>query len=775
MNMDIPRQENEQFQRMPAASHSDSDTYLCRAVNALQFSGFALLALLVFNLVSSVEAWAENGPQLAEEPASAQAQEGTLQLIDNPQWPGAGVLAFGDTQAPALATDVSMSISGWSNRVSVTQSFTNDTQEWIHGRYLFPLPNEAAVDSMQLRIGERIIEGVIQPKEEAKRTFEQAKAQGKRASLLSQERPNLFTTQVANLAPGETLKVSFSYQQALDYRDGQFSLRFPMTHTPRYLPQSMLQGFKGVEEAARLLSPVIEAVGLEKMFTGADGESFDLKSSQAQSPHAHSSGQDNRLSLDIILDAGFPLLSLESPYHAISQQTLSDGRIRVQLQQDNTKADSDFVLQWQADPGVKPAAALFSQQGQTHTPAPSLAQAEGQAARDEYSLLMLMPPQNKEVAKPLPRELILVIDTSGSMGGDAIVQAKQALLYALSSLKPEDSFNVVEFNSTVQTMATNALPATAHNIGRAQQFIRALEANGGTEMSKALELALNNDFAAQNKVGTQGEVKALRQVIFMTDGAVGNEQALFELIKDRLGENRLFTVGIGSAPNSHFMQRAAELGRGSFTYIGKMQEVEQKVVALLEKISAPRITDVSLRYPDGTVPDYWPAQIPDLYQGEPVLVSIKQRSNAQKAVIVSGLIDGQFWQQELALNAKTEPKGLDLIWARKQIAALELAKDAANSERIERQVTALSLKYHLVSPYTSLVAVDVTPVDPDAAATREGQVASHAPKGWQGKLPQTATDSRLMLLLGLASLLAALMLAAFPRAFGGRACEGAGR
>ncbi|MCE9774508.1 marine proteobacterial sortase target protein [Shewanella algae] len=770
MNMDIPRQENEQFQRMPAASHSDSDTYLCRAVNALQFSGFALLALLVFNLVSSVEAWAENGPQLAEEPASAQAQEDTLQLIDNPQWPGAGVLAFGDTQAPALATEVSMNISGWSNRVSVTQSFTNDTQEWIHGRYLFPLPNEAAVDSMQLRIGERIIEGVIQPKEEAKRTFEQAKAQGKRASLLSQERPNLFTTQVANLAPGETLRVSFSYQQALDYRIGQFSLRFPMTHTPRYLPQSMLQSFKGVEEAARLLSPVIEAASLEKMFTGDDGESSEPIGTQA-----HSGGQENRLSLDIILDAGFPLLSLESPYHAISQQTLSDGRIRVQLQQDNTKADSDFVLQWQADTGAKPAAALFSQQGQTHTPAPFLAQAEGQAARDEYSLLMLMPPQSKEVAKPLPRELILVIDTSGSMGGDAIVQAKQALLYALSSLKSEDSFNVVEFNSAVQTMAANSLPATAHNIGRAQQFIRALEANGGTEMAKALELALNNDFAAQNKVGTQGEIKALRQVIFMTDGAVGNEQALFELIKDRLGENRLFTVGIGSAPNSHFMQRAAELGRGSFTYIGKMQEVEQKVVALLEKISAPRITDVSLRYPDGTVPDYWPAQIPDLYQGEPVLVSIKQRSNAHKAVIVSGLIDGQFWQQELALNAKADPKGLDLIWARKQIAALELAKDAANSERIERQVTALSLKYHLVSPYTSLVAVDVTPVNPDAAATREGQVASHAPKGWQGKLPQTATDSRLMLLLGLASLLAALMLAAFPRAFGRRACEGAGR
>ncbi len=397
---------------------------------------------------------------------------------------------------------------------------------------------------------------------------------------------------------------------------------------------------------------MIEAAGLEKMFTGADSESSEPISTQAQS-----GGQENRLSLDIILDAGFPLLSLESPYHAISQQTLSDGRIRVQLQQDNTKADSDFVLQWQADPGAKPAAALFSQQGQTHTPAPSLAQAEGQAARDEYSLLMLMPPQSKEVAKPLPRELILVIDTSGSMGGDAIVQAKQTLLYALSSLKPEDSFNVVEFNSAVQTMAANSLPATAHNIGRAQQFIRALEANGGTEMAKALELALNNDFAAQNKVGTQGEIKALRQVIFMTDGAVGNEQALFELIKDRLGDNRLFTVGIGSAPNSHFMQRAAELGRGSFTYIGKMQEVEQKVVALLEKISAPRITDVSLRYPDGTVPDYWPAQIPDLYQGEPVLVSIKQRSNAHKAVIVSGLIDGQFWQQELALNAKADPKG----------------------------------------------------------------------------------------------------------------------
>ncbi|GGY88249.1 marine proteobacterial sortase target protein [Shewanella fodinae] len=691
----------------------------------LQGCGLLLLAVLLFNLLTSVSAI-----------ASTQSPE---DMVLNPEWPGAGTLEWqGDNTnnniAPGLKTDVNMQVSGLTNRVTVTQHYTNHSEQWLNGRYLFPLPENAAVDSLQMKIGERLIAGQIKPRKEARQLYEQAKADGKRASLLSQQRPNLFTAEVANLGPGQTLEIRFSYQQALDYRDGQFNLRFPMTLTPRYIPAAMLTSAAKLPEVLSLQTLMVDNTALRQEQASA-----------------------NRTSINIVLDAGLPLASVSSASHQIQQQPQDDGSMVITLS--NALPDRDFVLDWQPQAANAPTAALYSQLGQTYNHS-----SDNHDAPDtsRYSLLMMMPPAVKPQTDN-PRELILVIDTSGSMAGDAMAQAKSAVLYALSGLKPQDSFNILAFSSDVQPLAPQALPVTAHNIGLAQQFVRSLEANGGTEMAKALQLAL--PFTGDT-VANESDA-ALRQVIFMTDGAVGNEDQLFTLIRDRLGNNRLFTIGIGSAPNSHFMRRAAELGRGTFTYIGNMQQVEQQTVSLLNKIAAPVLTDVQLHYADGTVPDYWPAHIPDLYMGEPMLLSLRERSAEQKALIVSGNLQGQFWQQQVLLQADTEKRGLDLLWARQQIASLELARSSDNAERTAKQVTALALTYHLVSSYTSLVAVDITPVNTDPQHNAVGEVANMNPAGWQapGNMPQTATNSRLRLLMGTLLLIVAMLLGIWKRQF----------
>jgi Ca-activated chloride channel family protein len=340
------------------------------------------------------------------------------------------------------------------------------------------------------------------------------------------------------------------------------------------------------------------------------------------------------------------------------------------------------------------------------------------------------------------------------MSGQSIIQAKQALQFALAGLRDIDSFNIIEFNSDVSMLSATPLPANSRNINRANRFIQSLDANGGTEMRGALQTALVDSVQApQNDQTAKHNESMLRQVIFMTDGAVGNEHELYQLISNQLGDSRLFTVGIGSAPNSDFMRRAATMGRGTFTYIGDEAEVQQKIEQLLHKIEQPVLTNIGLYYLDGSVPDYWPTTISDLYQNEPLWVSIKSASHQQQPIIVSGNINGQYWQQQLDFDDNQAAKGIDLLWANAQITSLELYKDSSNRQRVDKQVEALGILYHLVTSQTSLVAVDVTPVNPLIDSPIDVQLQNHLPHGLQAApssqvLPQTGTASRLWLLIG---------------------------
>ncbi|MFC1518954.1 marine proteobacterial sortase target protein [Pseudomonadota bacterium] len=739
--------------------------YLC--------SSLILLGIVILNVLFPVYAM----PTSKADGRSAEITQGVLEYIQE------GEIHY----SLPLSTDVSMKVSGWVNRVKVKQTFTNNTQGFINGKYHFPLSHNGAVDQMRLVIGERIIEGEVQPKLQAKATFEKAKAAGKRASLVSQQRVNIFTTEVANLAPNETLTVEISYQEKLNYKEGQFSLRFPMTITPRYSPTALSEQVLVGNSASSQSSSespsrqqrhnhlgIFDSIAemLPEMLTGFNLNNF---AEGAVTDDASSDSAGNiMVNINVELNTGFELGAVTSPYHKIKAAPVV-GKQQWMVELDRAVvANQDFVLNWKPVDAAKshaanhaevalPLPSMFIQQGLTHQSAELRSAKNSINNQDYYGLVMLTPPQVKTYNGVTPRELILVIDTSGSMEGDSIVQAKQALLSALAGLRTKDKFNIIGFNHQLTKLSASSLKVNSRNIAKANQFVQGLQANGGTEISMALSASL----LIQDQSNQIGSENALRQVIFITDGAVANEQGLFKQIEADLGQSRLFTVGIGSAPNTHFMERAAMFGRGIYTYIGKTAEVKQKIEGLLQKIEQPVATDVKVTYQDGTIPDHWPARIPDLYTDEPILVSFKSPAYNQQDIVISGETQGEYWQLQIPNphqtrhldNSDIEAPGLDLIWANAQINAIEATQTRANSERIKQQVKALGMKYHLVTSQTSLVAVDKTPVNFTPEFNADYQVKPHLPKGLQkaGVLPQTATSSRLNILIGLSFLLIALL------------------
>jgi Ca-activated chloride channel family protein len=320
-------------------------------------------------------------------------------------------------------------------------------------------------------------------------------------------------------------------------------------------------------------------------------------------------------------------------------------------------------------------------------------------------------------------------------------------VHALSRLQPADRFNVIEFNSYARPLFGDARDASAGNIEKATRWVEGLEARGGTEMAAALKLALNGDEASSR----------VRQVIFLTDGAVGNEESLFGLIQARLGDSRLFTVGIGSAPNSHFMAKASQLGRGTFTYIGSVDEVKAKMSELFAKLETPVLKSLEIHWPDGVQAEAWPKRIPDLYAGEPLVVTAAL-DKVQGDVRISGERDGKTWAAALPLSGGEPAAGLGSAWARAKVASLmDALREGAPETEIRPQIIALAGTHRLVTKYTSFVAVDRTPARPASDELKTASVPALLPEGWEydkvfGELPRGATDSRFAILSGLLAL-----------------------
>lgn len=673
------------------------------AAELVHLAAFVVGAILLF-----AYGWVEAAELERIPTRPADAQQGSL------------LFKSGDTRfsVPVLDTDVAIDVTGIVARARVEQHFRNPSDDWQEGIYVFPLPENAAVDHMKMKIGERIVEADVKEKAAAKAVYEQAKSGGQRAALVEQERPNIFTTSVANIPPHGDITVAIEYQQTLRYDAGRFSLRFPMVVGPRYIPgQPIGKSDAGwapdtdrVPDASRITPPV-------------------LKPQDGQAPI-------NPVRLKVTLDAGVPLADIASPYHAVKLVRPTQHSAEVELADGAVPANKDFELSWRPAPTQAPQAALFTERGRDKT----------------YGLLMLLPPSAAMPSARLPREVIYVIDTSGSMTGPSLNQAKQALAMAVSRLSADDRFNIVEFNSYAASLFPEAQPASAGNLDQARAFIGALRAQGGTEMAAALNLALT---------GKEDSAR-VRQVIFLTDGSVGNEDELFRLIEAKLGDSRLFTVGIGSAPNSGFMTKAAQVGRGTFTYIGRIEEVKDKMDALFAKLESPVVNGVRIDWP-GQAESY-PARVPDLYLGEPVQVSFALDEAARGDIKVSGMRGATTWSASLPLDRAETGRGLGVLWAREKIGALiDRLRAGASEDDVKQQVVAIAVEHHLASKYTSLVAVDKTPARPADAPLKGGAMPTNLPEGWNygavfGELPKGATDSTWHLLLGAIGLLLAAAL-----------------
>lgn len=659
---------------------------------------------------------------------AANAQAATVKLGDA----RTGALLLGTatpgeyTVAPTVETEVAITVTGMVARTRLTQSFHNPGTDFVEGIYVFPLPEKAAVDHLELRIGQRVIEGEIREKGEARQVYEKAKSEGRKAALIEQQRPNLFTNSVAHIGPNEMVRVTIEYQQPLAYENGRYRLRFPLAVTPRYVPAQV--PIESLPEEAKAREAVLTLPGA---IDGASAEAL------LQPAFATAGGAlVNPVDIAVAIDAGVPLGEVTSSYHDTQVEHPDADHAVVTLAKDQEEADHDFELTWTLAAAVAPQAAMFT---------------ETKAGRD-YALLMVLPPEPDAAQKAMfarvPRETILIVDTSGSMQGTSIEQAKAALSDALDRLTMRDRFNVIEFNSVTRPLWPQAMPATPANVQAAREWIARLRADGGTEMAPALSLALDGSDAPGY----------LRQVVFMTDGGVSNEDELLRLITQRLGRSRLFTVGIGSAPNGHFMTRAAQLGRGTFTYIGDVREVHEKMAALLEKIEAPVLQDVEIRWADGTPVETFPERVPDLYLGEPIVVSASAASFAG-TVIVSGTSGNQPWSVALTPSFSSSTSGVGALWARAKIASLmDAMRRGEDASAVRAKVVQVALEHHLVSAYTSLVAVDITPTAP--GTSKAVLVKTALPRGSQlGNIPQTDTPATLQLLLGLLALVAAAIVA----------------
>jgi Ca-activated chloride channel homolog len=323
----------------------------------------------------------------------------------------------------------------------------------------------------------------------------------------------------------------------------------------------------------------------------------------------------------------------------------------------------------------------------------------------------------------MSREVIFVIDNSGSMGGTSIVQAKASLGYALGRLRPNDRFNVIRFDHTMDVLFPASVPADPEHIGTAKSFVDALRAAGGTEMVPAMHAALTDKAA--------GDASTVRQVVFLTDGAIGNEQQLFDTITAMRGRSRVFMVGIGSAPNTFLMTRAAELGRGSFTHIGSVEQVEERMRGLFAKLENPAVTGLSAKFSDARA-DMTPATIPDLYRGEPLVLAARLDKLAG-SVEIKGRIGDRPWVVTLPLAGAAEGKGLSKLWARRMITDAEIARTLRKITPADADsaILRLALDHQLVTRLTSLVAVDKTPSRPDGAPLKLTELPLNLPAGWE--------------------------------------------
>ena len=571
------------------------------------------------------------------------AEPGSLQAVDNSGKP-TGL-------CPLKHTDVKAEISGFLSRVTVTQEFTNPFPDKIEAIYTFPLPQAAAVDDMTMLIGERRVKGKIMRREDAQAAYNEAKQMGQVASLLDQERPNIFTQAVANIMPGEEVRITISYVETLKYEDGAYEWSFPMVVGERYSPKT----------------------------------DQEVDTSRIDPPRGSRAGHD--VSLEVQLNAGVPIQSLNSETHETEIERTTNNSAVVRLKDRATIPNKDFVLKYQVAGDTINDALLAHR-----------------TDRGGFFTLILQPPQRVAAEDVMPKELVFVLDTSGSMSGFPFEKARETLLLALDNLYPHDTFNLITFAGETRILFSDPVPATPENVKKAKKLLASAGTDGGTEMMKAIKAALEPSDSQQH----------VRIVCFMTDGLVGNDNEILAEVQKH-PQARVFAMGFSSAPNRYLLDKMAEYGRGEVDYVSEAGDTSAVAKRFHERIRNPLLTDVTIDWSGLPVSDIYPQRIPDLFSAKPVIVSGRYTNSGKGTIRLKGHSAGQEFVREVPIELPDNEPAHDVLatlWARRRVDELmeqytaKVASDPAAATSQKDEITQLGLNYRLMTQFTSFVAID---------------------------------------------------------------------
>jgi Ca-activated chloride channel family protein len=580
---------------------------------------------------------------------------------------------------PLKHTDVKGRVCGYIATVEVTQQFQNPFSEKIEAVYVFPLPDNAAVNEFIMVIGDRRIRGIIRERQEAEEIYREARRQGHVASLLTQERPNIFTQKVANIEPGKQIDVNIKYFNTLAYADGWYEFVFPMVVGPRFNPPGSTDGVGAVGRGSR----------------GVSGQSTEV---QYLKPNERS-GHD--ISLAVEIDAGVKIEEVACSSHAIKKDNDGSEKVRVQLSELDNIPNKDFVLRFKVA-GDTVKSALVTHRDQRGRVADVPSANRGQDALDTrgFFTLMLYPPEDLKQLKRAPMEMVFVLDCSGSMNGQPIAKAKDAIKRALRKLEPDDTFQVIQFSMSASKFGRDCVPATPDNIRRAIEYVDKLQGEGGTMMIEGIKAAL--DFPH--------DPRRFRLVSFLTDGYIGNETEILGEIHQRLGSARIFSFGVGSSVNRYLLDRMAKLGKGAVAYLGPGDSGAEVVDLFYDRISHPALTDVQIDWGDLDVMDVYPRRIPDLFVGRPIVVTGRFKGQKGTAIRIAGRV-GEY-EKEIRIPVKFDGRsthpGIACVWARKRIEDLATQATYNASSSLPHEIKQTALEYGLMSAYTAFIAVDST-------------------------------------------------------------------
>ena len=587
---------------------------------------------------------------------------------------------------PLRHTTVKTEISGFVARTEVTQEFENVLGDPVEAIYVFPLPEDGAVDGMSMKVGDREIQAVIKEREEARKIYEAARNTGHTAALLDQERPNIFTQSVANIPPNSKLEVKLYVLQLLKYEAGTYEFDFPTVVGPRYIPGAPLASHSDrgtMEDTAQVpdaskISPPVAGVHTGDAHAGHD------------------------VSFEVNLRAGVPISDVQSTSHKIFADRTGADSFHITLADEAVLPNKDFILKYKvAGVGIDDAVLQHSD------------------ASGGYFSLILQPPELVSDEAAVPRQLIFVLDTSGSMFGFPLEMAKKTILLALDNLRADETFNLITFAGSTRVLFPEPVPATRENIAAAKKVLAGTYGGGGTEMMTAIRTSLGDDAGADKPM----EGDPVRVVCFMTDGYVGNDAAIIAEVKKH-PDARVFAFGIGTAVNRFLLTKMAEEGHGDVEFVTNPKEARPAADRFYERVHTPVLTNISIDWNGLPVTDIYPRHAPDLFSAKPIIITGRFTGHPAGNIVVKGMQGTGEFGRVIPVNFSEPDRdnaALEKIWARDKVDDL-MSQDwqgiQYGNSKYKAEIIKVGLEHSLATQYTSFVAVETRTVVQDGKPVR---------------------------------------------------------